>query len=140
MQKGSHDTYEHYEQQQQLHIQHFPDSEVSPKWVMKILPWPPSAWRSAKHWPARASTSTSPFPLDLDSPSPWTPAGARQCPTKRPRGSQAPQPSGGMPGGERSSLPRSSRSVRPGFPSKTLQLQRKSSVINVNMWQPLKRG
>ena len=41
---------------------------------------------------------------------------------------------------ERSSLPRSNKNVQPGFPLKTPQVQWKSRVINVNMWQPLKRG
>ena len=45
---------------------------------MKLtVPWPPSAWTFAKHWPARDSPFTSPSTWAPTSPSPWTP-GARQ--------------------------------------------------------------
>ena len=73
-------------------------------------PWSSSAWNSAKHWPAKARSSTSPFLLVLPFPSPWTPPGARP---HGPRRSPVPRRFGEMPGEEKSSKPRNSKTLQP---------------------------
>ena len=66
---------------------------------MSTYPWSPSAWTSAKHWPARARLFISPSTWVPPSPSPWTP-GVRQWRAlwKRRR---APLLRGEMPGAEK---------------------------------------
>ena len=66
---------------------------------MSTCPWSPSAWTSAKHWPARARLFISPSTWVPPSPSPWTP-GVRQWRAlwKRRR---APLLRGEMPGAEK---------------------------------------
>ena len=121
-----------------LQLQH--NSEVNRKWqqwTKLIPPWSPSAWTSAKHWPARARSSTSHLLLVPLSPSPWTP-GAR---FKGPRRRQAPQRSGEMPSVGKSSTKESSKSLQLGFPLKVMQLPlRRQNVTFVNSKQLLKRG
>ena len=111
-----------------------------PKWLVWkwTHPCSPSAWTSARRWPVRAMPSTSPLPLVPPSPSPWTP-GARTLPVRLPRRRQAPQPSGEIPRGERSTNLRSSEGLHLGLPV-ILLLLLKTCVTNVNMWQLLKRG
>ena len=56
----------------------FLDSDKPRKWLLWIPLWPPSAWISAMHWPAK--TRPSPFRSTSAQtlPSPWTPR--RPCP------------------------------------------------------------
>ena len=83
-------------------LEDFLNSEVKPKWLRCLMltpPWPPNAWSSAKHWPARARPSTSPWPSALTSPSPWTPGVRQQAKIWRRR--QVLPPLGEMLSGER---------------------------------------
>ena len=67
----------------------FFNSEVKIKWLLwerKVPLWPPSAWVSARRWPARASPSPSPYPLAPPSTSPWPPTSRRSLPQYQPPG------------------------------------------------------
>ena len=55
-------------------------------WERKVPLWPPSAWVSARRWPARASPSPSPYPLAPPSTSPWPPTSRRSLPQYQPPG------------------------------------------------------
>ena len=110
-----------------------------PPLLVERTPWPPSAWPSAKHWPARARSSTSPFPLVPTSPSPWTP-GAREWKARWSRKRQVPQPLGEMPGEEKNLWQRSSKALHLGFPVVKIMLPRLPGVTNVSLKQFLKRG
>ena len=97
-----------------LLLQHITNSEVNPKWLQwtkLIPPWSPSAWTSAKHWQARARSSTSHLLLVPPSPSPWTPGARFQGPRRRP----VPQRSGEMPSAGKNSAKESSKALQLGF-------------------------
>ena len=66
---------------------------------MSTCPWSPSAWTSAKHWPARVRLFISPSTWVPPSPSPWTP-GVRQWRALWIR-RRAPLLRGEMPGAEK---------------------------------------
>ena len=85
-------------------------SEENTKWLNQlcvIIPqWHPSAWLSAKHWPARARLSHLSWRLVRHSHFPWTPR-KKSLPislSKRP-GRSALQPWRGMHWGEKSVWP-----------------------------------
>ena len=89
---------------------------------------------------AKAKSSTSLSRLARTSPSPWTP-GAGLLKARWTRRSQVPEHFGEMPGEERNSWLRSSKSLNLRHPmEKPSKLQLCFHVTNVITWVPLKRG
>ena len=92
------------------------------QWEVMTLPWWPSAWIFARHWPTWDRRSASPSPLPLPSPFPWTPGKLLLKEQLKGRREQAPQDWGETREGKRSSWK--------GKPSPHLK-KKLSSVKNV---------